>query len=89
MRTHLSVGIALLGLLLVGSAPGTRALAQDADALRPLQVEDYFALKTVNDPRISPDGAWVAFTVRSQDLGKTSARRGSGWCRPQAARRCP
>ena len=70
MRTHWLLRLASLGLLLVAAAPGTRALAQDADALRPLQVEDYFALKTVNDPRISPDGAWVAFTVRSQDLEK-------------------
>ncbi len=70
MRTHWLIRLASLGVLLVAAAPGTRALAQDADALRPLQVEDYFALKTVNDPRISPDGAWVAFTVRSQNLEK-------------------
>jgi len=64
----------VLGLLavmmgfLVGADSGTRALAQDADALRTLQVNDYFALKDVNDPRISPDGAWVAYTVRTKDL---------------------
>ncbi len=45
-------------------------MAQDADVLRPLQVEDYFALKDVSDPRVSPDGAWVAYTVRTKDLEK-------------------
>jgi dipeptidyl aminopeptidase/acylaminoacyl peptidase len=46
----------------------TPASAQDTDALRPLRVDDYFALKDVNDPRISPDGTWVAYTVGSQDV---------------------
>ncbi len=68
----------MLGLLLVGAYSGSGALAQDADALRPLQVEDYFALKDVNDPRVSPDGAWVAFTVRSQDL-ETDQRETRLW----------
>lgn len=37
---------------------------------RPLQVDDIFALKSVADPRISPDGHWVAYTVRSLDAKK-------------------
>jgi len=53
---------------LVGAGAETRDLAQDADAHRHLQIDDYFALKDVYDPRISPDGAWVAFTVHSQEL---------------------
>jgi dipeptidyl aminopeptidase/acylaminoacyl peptidase len=40
------------------------ALAADP---RPLKPEDIFALKTVSDPQISPDGRWVAFSVRSLD----------------------
>ena len=68
MRAHSFIKLTLLGLLLVGADSGTRALAQDADALRHLQVDDYFALKNVNDPRISPDGAWVAYTVGAKDL---------------------
>ena len=31
-----------------------------AQTRRPLQPDDIFALKTVGDPRISPDGAWIA-----------------------------
>ncbi|HSK09769.1 MAG TPA: prolyl oligopeptidase family serine peptidase [Vicinamibacterales bacterium] len=43
------------------------ALAADP---RPLKVEDHFALKDVRDPRVSPDGKWVAYTVTSADLKK-------------------
>ena len=58
----------LLTVLLVGS--GTSVLA--ADTPRPLEVDDYFALKYVGSPVISPDGQWVAYTVSSQDLEKDS-----------------
>jgi dipeptidyl aminopeptidase/acylaminoacyl peptidase len=54
---------ALLAVLL--AAPALPALA--ADAPRPLKVDDLFALKSVGDPQLSPDGAWVAYTVRWLD----------------------
>jgi dipeptidyl aminopeptidase/acylaminoacyl peptidase len=38
-----------------------------AQSRRPLEPSDIFELKTVGDPRISPDGAWIAFTVSSLD----------------------
>src|SRR4030088_2600607 len=38
-----------------------------AQTRRPLEPSDIFELKTVGDPRISPDGAWVAYTVSSLD----------------------
>jgi dipeptidyl aminopeptidase/acylaminoacyl peptidase len=44
-----------------------------ADNPRPLEVDDIFSLKTVGDPRISPDGGWVAYTVRSLDPKEDSA----------------
>jgi dipeptidyl aminopeptidase/acylaminoacyl peptidase len=68
MRTHSLIKITLLGLLLLGANSGSQALAQDADAPRTLQVDDYFALKSVGSPQVSPDGAWVAYTVSSKDL---------------------
>jgi dipeptidyl aminopeptidase/acylaminoacyl peptidase/Flp pilus assembly protein TadD len=34
---------------------------------RPLLVDDLFALREVSDPRLSPDGAWVAFVVTRLD----------------------
>ncbi len=68
MRTHSSIKLTLLTFLLLGANAVSQASAQDAGALRNLQVDDYFALKDVNDPRISPDGAWVAYTVGTKDL---------------------
>jgi dipeptidyl aminopeptidase/acylaminoacyl peptidase len=35
---------------------------------QPLDVNALLALKRIGDPQISPDGQWVAFTVRSIDL---------------------
>jgi dipeptidyl aminopeptidase/acylaminoacyl peptidase len=37
---------------------------------RLLEIDDYFAIADVGNPRISPDGKWVAFTVESRDLEK-------------------
>jgi dipeptidyl aminopeptidase/acylaminoacyl peptidase len=36
-------------------------------ATRLLAIDDLFTLRDVGDPRISPDGAWVAYTVRGLD----------------------
>jgi Tol biopolymer transport system component len=68
MRSHPIVEFTILALLLVFASSGTLATAQDAEARRNLQVDDYFALKSVGGPRVSPDGAWVAYTVSSKDL---------------------
>src|SRR6185295_4762134 len=40
---------------------------------RPLKVDDVFSLKTVGDPRVSPDGQWVAYTVRTLDAKEDAA----------------
>jgi dipeptidyl aminopeptidase/acylaminoacyl peptidase len=37
-------------------------------AARPFTVDDALAIKAVADPRISPDGKWVAYTVEKNDL---------------------
>jgi len=37
---------------------------------RAISIEDYFKLKTVGSPQISPDGQWVAYTVSEKDLEK-------------------
>src|SRR5919109_1648017 len=56
-----------LGLALLWSTP---VLAQTADRAagasgrtRALTLEDYYRVKSVGSPRISPDGRWVAYTV--------------------------
>lgn len=57
----------LLCLLLAGPA-----WSQDESG-RLIRAEDLFALKQVGNPRISPDGEWVAYTVRETDLEKNNA----------------
>jgi dipeptidyl aminopeptidase/acylaminoacyl peptidase len=59
MFKRMLIVLAFVGIC--GSASST------AQSRRPLQPDDIFALKNVSDPRISPDGAWVAYTVTSLD----------------------
>jgi dipeptidyl aminopeptidase/acylaminoacyl peptidase len=58
-------------------------LAAASAQTRPLRVEDIFALKTVADPRLSPDAKWVAYTVASLDL-KEDASDTDVWMVPFA-----
>ena len=41
---------------------------------RPLKVDDLFALKDVSDPRLSPDGRQVAYTVTTLDAKVDDSR---------------
>ncbi len=43
---------------LIFIAPSTTRAQQ-----RPLQLEDYYRVRDVGSPELSPDGRWVAFTV--------------------------
>jgi dipeptidyl aminopeptidase/acylaminoacyl peptidase len=54
-------------LCLVLSAPSAGAQT------RPLRTDDLFALKTVGDPRLSPDGRFVAYTVTTLDQKEDSS----------------
>jgi dipeptidyl aminopeptidase/acylaminoacyl peptidase len=49
-------------------AQGTVASTASATAKRPLSIDDYFRLKEVDDPQVSPDGKWVAYTVKTANL---------------------
>ena len=42
---------------------------------RTLVVDDYFRIKEVGDPQISPDGKWVAYTVETASLKDDKNRR--------------
>jgi len=42
---------------------------------RPLRLDDIFQLKDVSDPRLSPDGRFVAYTVRTLDAKKDRSDR--------------
>jgi dipeptidyl aminopeptidase/acylaminoacyl peptidase len=44
-------------------------LAAEA-AARPFTIDDALAIRAVTDPRISPDGKWLAYTVEKNDLDK-------------------
>ena len=59
----------LLALALAVLVPAAALGAEQ----RPLKVDDQFALKEVRDPRLSPDGKWVAWTVTSMDLKKDTS----------------
>jgi len=50
---------------------------------RPLEIADYFALQGVDSPRVSPDGARVAYTLSSTDL-KNDRRATRIWVVPVA-----
>jgi dipeptidyl aminopeptidase/acylaminoacyl peptidase len=59
----------LIALALIGAASTGLAGPPQAEK-RLLAVDDIFNIKQVSDPRISPDGEWVAFTVSQMDAAK-------------------
>src|SRR5690349_7678042 len=53
----------------IGCIAASLASGQDAPAApRAITVEDAFQIKAVDDPQISADGAWVAYTVETSSL---------------------
>ena len=56
--------------LFVALLASTLATVSAADTARPrpLRLDDLDRLKVVRDPQVSPDGAWVAYTVTSVDV---------------------
>ena len=57
-----TTGIGILGA--PGSAPAQ--VRPDTRAPRALTLEDYYALRSIETPRISPDGDWVVYGVESR-----------------------
>lgn len=70
--TRRSLSLAGFVFTLLLAAPLAAPLAAEGTP-RPLKVDDIFSLKTVGDPQISPDGRWVAYTVRTLDPKADSA----------------
>ncbi len=55
----------VIALALLGMTAGLPALPA---SLRNFGLEDVARMKSVSDPQMSPDGAWVAYVVRTPDL---------------------
>ncbi len=63
----------VLALSLCSPSPGQER--------RAVTIDDYFRLKSVSAPRISPEGAWVAYTVRTPDYDEQASET-SLWLTP-------
>jgi dipeptidyl aminopeptidase/acylaminoacyl peptidase len=56
-------------LIMALCAPQLAAAAQGAPAAqRPITIDDYFQIREVESPKLSPDAQWVAYTVRTASL---------------------
>ena len=66
MFIRLAISAALASCCLI--PPSTAAEKAGAMEKRPVALDDLLALRKVSDPQISPDGAWVAYTVRACDV---------------------
>jgi dipeptidyl aminopeptidase/acylaminoacyl peptidase len=59
----------LVGLCAAG------AMAADAPSVRrPLTADDFYRVQELSDPQVSPDGAWVAYVVTTNDREADEAR---------------
>ena len=76
-RTSLALGLVLLLAAPAAAQSGT-ASVRGEPALRPLVIEDYYRLKDVGAPRISPDGQWVTYTV-SLPIEETNGTQEESW----------
>src|SRR6202158_517637 len=52
-------------------------------APRPITIDDYFRIREVEDPQISPDSQWVSYTVKTALL-KEDKNRSRIWMLPRA-----
>ncbi len=68
--THAILSAVLIAIAGVCSVTAEESAQREDTRPRALQIDDRFALRKVEEPRVSPDGAWVAFTVETIDLKK-------------------
>jgi dipeptidyl aminopeptidase/acylaminoacyl peptidase len=82
----LCVAIVLAGAQM---APGQNPAAPTAEGTaapatpRNLAIDDLFRIKDVDDPQLSPEGKWVAYTVTTRDL-KEDKSKTQVWMAPTA-----
>ncbi|TDB67995.1 S9 family peptidase [Arundinibacter roseus] len=65
--------ILLNSLLLTCLAAGT--LLAQSSAKRPLKPSDVYRLKSVSEPKVSPDGGWVAYVLSSADSAANKRKK--------------
>ena len=63
-----------LQTLLAASIFTTLAVVPAVAAPRGLTVDDMLAMQRISDPQVSPDGKWIAFSVRDTDLDANRGR---------------
>src|SRR3712207_2755830 len=56
--------------LFVALALPLAAQTSPSAARRPIRANDLYRLREVRDPQLSPDGAWVAYSVSAVDSAK-------------------
>jgi dipeptidyl aminopeptidase/acylaminoacyl peptidase len=69
-RFAVGVTVLMIAWATCSAAGGEKRAGGPEAGPRPLTVEDYFRLRNVGEPQISPDGKWVAYTVTTSDLEK-------------------
>lgn len=80
MSNRARLAVPFLAVVVLSSV----SLAQQPSAGRPLKIEDYYRVRNVGSPTISPNGRWVAFTVttRVEDDKDASKSTSEGWYVP-------
>ncbi len=63
----------VLSLVLVAGLAAV-APAQTPEKTHPLTIHDMLAMDRISDSQVSPDGKWIAFTVRETDLAANRGR---------------
>ena len=81
--THAMLSALLIPLAGVCGVAAQENAKEENGRPRTLQIDDRFALRRVEEPRVSPDSLWVAFTLETIDLKKDESETGV-WMVPVA-----
>ncbi len=74
MRLQSAVLLSCLGFIQLALAQTSPAPASAPTTRVPFTADDLVRLRRVSDPQVSPDGRWVAFTLRETDIEANRGR---------------